>query len=308
MHTNHGRFQCTMSCSRSFLLSWLAYSTSLYLLECLIATRSCTCWANKTSSLRAKHSGCGLQMLCITVWYVYILHITAIVVYAAGQILFVFSIILFWGDLKESSGLDSGHWVWGTTLYLAVLLTVLGKAALISKYAHARVICSLELTNMSSHSLWTKYTVAGMSLWLAPDVLYINSTFLSDPRFIRLYHAFPPTLRRGRSRHRVLNGIPRHCSQAMDGLCLLLHVNSGPHHLSDSRFRMEIVSNLWPCVNLNLAEEGFSSLATSGRIIRSRITLRRRSRNTTSPTIGHDKNSKSVSLIDRELVSEPPFL
>ena len=45
----------------------------------------------------------------------------------------MFSVILFWGDLKESSGLDSGHWVWGTTLYLAVLLTVLGKAALISK-------------------------------------------------------------------------------------------------------------------------------------------------------------------------------
>ncbi|GJJ05826.1 hypothetical protein Clacol_000013 [Clathrus columnatus] len=56
-------------------------------------------------------------------------------------ILFGFSIILFWGDLKQASGLDTGHWFWGTTLYLAVLLTVLGKAALIS-------------------DLWTKYTVA----------------------------------------------------------------------------------------------------------------------------------------------------
>jgi phospholipid-transporting ATPase len=49
------------------------------------------------------------------------------------QILFGFSVILFWGDLKQSTGLDSGHWFWGTTLYLAVLLTVLGKAALISE-------------------------------------------------------------------------------------------------------------------------------------------------------------------------------
>ncbi|KAF8512600.1 Ca-transporting ATPase [Hysterangium stoloniferum] len=55
-------------------------------------------------------------------------------------VLFGLSIIMFWGDLKQSNGFDSGHWFWGTTLYLAVLLTVLGKAGLIS-------------------DLWTKYTV-----------------------------------------------------------------------------------------------------------------------------------------------------
>jgi phospholipid-transporting ATPase len=49
------------------------------------------------------------------------------------KILFGFSIILFWGDLRLANGLDSGLWFWGTTLYLAVLLTVLGKAALISE-------------------------------------------------------------------------------------------------------------------------------------------------------------------------------
>ncbi|KAG6866213.1 hypothetical protein C0991_007238 [Blastosporella zonata] len=48
-------------------------------------------------------------------------------------VLYGFSVILFWGDLKQSNGLDTGHWFWGTTLYLAVLLTVLGKAALISE-------------------------------------------------------------------------------------------------------------------------------------------------------------------------------
>ncbi|KAF8608093.1 calcium transporting ATPase [Ceratobasidium sp. AG-I] len=58
-------------------------------------------------------------------------------------VLFGFSVILFWGDLKQSSGLDTGHWFWGTTLYLAVLLTVLGKAALVS-------------------DLWTKYTVVAI--------------------------------------------------------------------------------------------------------------------------------------------------
>ncbi|KAF5322350.1 hypothetical protein D9619_001712 [Psilocybe cf. subviscida] len=58
-------------------------------------------------------------------------------------LLYGFSVILFWGDLKIGDGFDSGHWYWGTTLYLAVLLTVLGKAALIS-------------------DIWTKYTVAAI--------------------------------------------------------------------------------------------------------------------------------------------------
>jgi phospholipid-transporting ATPase len=52
------------------------------------------------------------------------------------QVAFGFSIILFWGDLKQSTGYDSGHWFWGTMLYLAVLLTVLGKAALVSECVH----------------------------------------------------------------------------------------------------------------------------------------------------------------------------
>jgi phospholipid-transporting ATPase len=56
--------------------------------------------------------------------------------YCFVQVAFGFSIILFWGDLKQPSGFDSGHWFWGTMLYLAVLLTVLGKAALVSECVH----------------------------------------------------------------------------------------------------------------------------------------------------------------------------
>ena len=59
-----------------------------------------------------------------------------------NKLLYGFSVILFWGDLKLSSGLDSGHWFWGTTLYLAVLLTVLGKAALISEFVPYNFHCS----------------------------------------------------------------------------------------------------------------------------------------------------------------------
>lgn len=71
-------------------------------------------------------------MHCIIAWSVStcILHTIADALF---KILYGFSIILFWGDLRLADGLDSGHWFWGTTLYLAVLLTVLGKAALISE-------------------------------------------------------------------------------------------------------------------------------------------------------------------------------
>ncbi|KAG6381872.1 Ca-transporting ATPase [Boletus reticuloceps] len=79
-------------------------------------------------------------------------------------ILFGFSVILFWGDLKQATGLDSGHWFWGTALYLAVLLTVLGKAALIS-------------------DLWTKYTVAA-----------IPGSFVFTMLFLPLYALIAPAL------------------------------------------------------------------------------------------------------------------
>ncbi|KAF9524020.1 calcium transporting ATPase [Crepidotus variabilis] len=79
-------------------------------------------------------------------------------------ILFGFSVILFWGDLKLANGMDSGHWFWGTTLYLAVLLTVLGKAALIS-------------------DLWTKYTVAA-----------IPGSFLFTMLFLPLYAVVAPAI------------------------------------------------------------------------------------------------------------------
>ncbi|KAF8328241.1 uncharacterized protein EI90DRAFT_3126404 [Cantharellus anzutake] len=79
-------------------------------------------------------------------------------------LLFTASVILFWGDSKEPSGLDSGHWIWGTILYMTVLITVLGKAALIS-------------------DLWTKYTVAA-----------IPGSLLFTMAFLPLYQIIAPAL------------------------------------------------------------------------------------------------------------------
>ncbi|KAI9568657.1 phospholipid-translocating P-type ATPase [Boletus coccyginus] len=39
-------------------------------------------------------------------------------------ILLGFLVVLFWGDLKQSTGLDLGHWIWGTALGLWIKYTV----------------------------------------------------------------------------------------------------------------------------------------------------------------------------------------
>ena len=67
-------------------------------------------------------------------------------------VLYVFSELIWFGDLIQGDGKVAGHWVWGTALYGSVLLTVLGKAALVT-------------------SNWTKYHVlaipGSMAIWWA---------------------------------------------------------------------------------------------------------------------------------------------
>jgi phospholipid-transporting ATPase len=71
--------------------------------------------------------------------------------------LYFASIYIFSQDLMLPDGKLAGHWTWGTTLYTAVLATVLGKAALIT-------------------DLWTKYTYLAIPgsfiFWLIFIVLY----------------------------------------------------------------------------------------------------------------------------------------
>ena len=84
--------------------------------------------------------------------YPFLLH-TDRCIYSYSQVAFGFSVILFWGDLKSSKGYDCGHWFWGTMLYLAVLLIVLGKAALVSEYVHhcGTIFSTLLIVFLSQH-------------------------------------------------------------------------------------------------------------------------------------------------------------
>ncbi|EFX04686.1 phospholipid-transporting ATPase [Grosmannia clavigera kw1407] len=72
-------------------------------------------------------------------------------------VLYVGSELFWYDDLMESNGQIAGHWLWGTALYGTVLLTVLGKAALVT-------------------SNWTKYHViaipGSMAVWFGFIAIY----------------------------------------------------------------------------------------------------------------------------------------
>lgn len=72
-------------------------------------------------------------------------------------LIYIFSSYFFYHDLVMSDGKIGGHWLWGTSTYAAVLVTVLGKAALVT-------------------DIWTKYTViaipGSLLIWLGFMPLY----------------------------------------------------------------------------------------------------------------------------------------
>ncbi|KAM5366469.1 hypothetical protein ACJA88_012000 [Fusarium oxysporum] len=72
-------------------------------------------------------------------------------------VLYIWAQLFWYGDLIQGDGKIAGHWVWGTALYGATLLTVLGKAALVTNN-------------------WTKYHVlaipGSMAIWYVLTAVY----------------------------------------------------------------------------------------------------------------------------------------
>jgi phospholipid-transporting ATPase len=106
-------------------------------------------------------------------------------------ILYYGSILIYWDDGPLSDGKLAGHWVWGTAMYTAGLVTVLAKAALIT-------------------NIWTKYTViaipGSIAIWfiflpiyafVAPKLNfsteYVNTLpiIMTSPRFWLTIIALP---------------------------------------------------------------------------------------------------------------------
>jgi len=89
---------------------------------------------------------------------------------------YVSQLIWYW-DLAQSDGKVTGHWVWGTALYTAVLATVLGKAGLVT-------------------NIWTKYTFlaipGSMVIWLGFIAAY--ATVAPKINVSTEYHGIVPYL------------------------------------------------------------------------------------------------------------------
>ncbi|KAL1305891.1 hypothetical protein AAFC00_004037 [Neodothiora populina] len=89
---------------------------------------------------------------------------------------FVAELIWLW-DLRQGDGKVAGHWVWGTGLYTAGLITTLGKAALIT-------------------NIWTKYSVlaipGSLAIWFI--FLPIYATVAPKLGFSMEYHGVLPRL------------------------------------------------------------------------------------------------------------------
>ncbi|KAG6003669.1 aminophospholipid translocase [Claviceps maximensis] len=79
-------------------------------------------------------------------------------------VLYVFAALIWHGDLIQGDGKVAGHWVWGTALYGAILLTVLGKAALVTNN-------------------WTKYHVLAIPGSMAIWYVFIAAYGSVAPRF-----------------------------------------------------------------------------------------------------------------------------
>lgn len=92
-------------------------------------------------------------------------------------LLYFVSELIWWDDGVLSDGKIAGHWVWGTALYTAGLVTVLGKAALIT-------------------NLWTKYTVIAIPGSLALWFIFLPIYAYVAPKlgFSTEYHGILPIL------------------------------------------------------------------------------------------------------------------
>jgi hypothetical protein len=166
-------------------------------------------------------------VLCVSLWTLFFFFAQC----WSLQILYGFSITLFWGDLKLADGLVSGHWFWGTTLYLAVLLTVLGKAALISECVFLFFIFCFDQVDKSifPSSLWTKYTVAGKIYDLSS--ISVLTLFASHPRIICFYNAVSAPLCGRRTLDRFLDRVHWHCPTSVDKRSVLFCAPHDPYFL-----------------------------------------------------------------------------
>ena len=97
-------------------------------------------------------------------------------------LLYFVSELIYWNDGPLRNGTVAGHWVWGTSLFTAGLVTVIGKAALITniwtKYTVIAIPGSLLVWFIFLPAYATLLPMAGIS----EEYINVLPVLLSDPR------------------------------------------------------------------------------------------------------------------------------
>ena len=72
--------------------------------------------------------------------------------------------------------------------------------------------------------------------------MILTPALISNSWVFRFHDAVPAIIRRSSSCNRILDGIRRHSSAAVDRLGFLSRTAPGADHLLDARLRLEVVS------------------------------------------------------------------
>ncbi|KAK0903705.1 aminophospholipid translocase [Friedmanniomyces endolithicus] len=98
-------------------------------------------------------------------------------------VLYFVSQLIYWDDGYLSDGKVAGHWVWGTSLYTSALVTVLGKAALITNIWTKYTVLAIP----GSLAIWfiflPVYAIVAPKLGFSEEYVNILPVLLTDPKF-----------------------------------------------------------------------------------------------------------------------------
>ena len=98
-------------------------------------------------------------------------------------ILYFVSELIWWDDGMLSDGTIAGHWVWGTSLYTAGLVTVLGKAALITNVWTKYTVIAIPGSLLVWFIFLPVYATVAPKLGFSEEYVNILPVVLADPRF-----------------------------------------------------------------------------------------------------------------------------
>ncbi|KAK3671974.1 aminophospholipid translocase [Recurvomyces mirabilis] len=98
-------------------------------------------------------------------------------------LLYFVSELIWWDDGVLPSGEIAGHWVWGTALYTAALVTVLGKAALITNIWTKYTVIAIPGSLLIWFIFLPVYAIVAPKLGFSKEYTNILPVVLSSPKF-----------------------------------------------------------------------------------------------------------------------------